>query len=751
MKEKLSLFIAFILLLTSLSPLGAVAQSSGCENGECVAELVHKLEDLGTLYRTQCLPKKDLDEKEILQYHQKNGITEQCWKYMTEISHLESKLQQLQSKLESRLGCENGACKGPDSPADDINSQLNELGKVEKTISCNETKKQEIKNNCGSDLKCAMMASALGLGGYLAEKFVPKDWKPRNCHLGDDSCGTQLATGFLKSVVNLFEGAWDLLKAGGKYAKEKASKFWKWIRRGDDHASTSQLALAKASEDEGVFDMLMKDFSGTMVKIFEGLVAAIKEWLKNDIFCNKWEKVPHFSKCEQPVESFDCIPCKSMVNGLCAASGFIIAEIVPAFLTGGIVTAAKHGVNGASKLAKLFSVSAKAMEAIKGSRAAKYAMEAATKVDDVLRVSKGLKLAKSAIEAALYTIKAYLLSPARNILKASLTALTELTKKGSLFLAETKTGKILVFGGKGIKLAGKVVIYPIDNPMTTWAFKAGERSFDKLFKLGAPKLAQATAVSSAITKAEPAMESTLAKIESLKLKSKPDVKKLLKLEEELLAKVGPKRAGLLDDVLAGEKPNLDDIIKHLYPELQYGPLAKKVGPDAILAAEKELLEHLNKMPEGAIKEELLKKFDLHVSKGEARAKVVGDAHPAGVTKPEDVFPNLKKVEIPDVNHNKLVEMMNDKDYQGIILATEVPNRKATARTLKLLEDSGMSHAEAAATYKQHEKYFKHVQGMAKPDSDAQALLAEFIKREKKAGVADDLIDKKLREAFKDCK
>ncbi|HXH73478.1 MAG TPA: hypothetical protein VNJ08_00835 [Bacteriovoracaceae bacterium] len=745
MKQLLALSLAFILTITSLMPLSAIAQSTSCENGECVQQMVDRLNDLTAVYKQQCLPKKELTDKEIVEYHEKNGLTEQCWKYITEITHLEAELQKHQTKLETHLGCENGECKGPDSLGDDLNSQLNALGKVEQGLSCNETKKQEIKNKCGDDLKCAFVSSGMGMVGYIAEKFVPASEKIPGCHMGDDSCATQLATGLIKSVYSFFEGAWDLLKAGGKYAGKKAGKFWKWVKGGDDHASTSQLAMAKASEDEGVFDMLMKDFTGTMSKLFEGLVAALKEWMKNDIFCEKWSAVPHFSKCEAPAAGFDCISCKGLVNGMCAITGIIIAEVVPAFLTGGMATAAKHGVNGAGKIAKLFSVSAKAMEAIKASRVGRVALGAATKVDDVIKVTKGLKIAKAAVEAALKAIKAYLMNPARKVLKTSLTALTELTKKGSVFLAETKTGKIIVFGGKALKTTGKIVIYPIDNPMTAWAFKAGERSFEKIFKLGAPKLVKASAVTSAITKIDPALESTLAKIESAKIPAKPDARKLLNLEEDLLAKVSPKRVGLLDDILASEKPNFDEIIKHLYPELQYGPLSSKLGAAKVLEAEKELLEEISKMANGPVKDELLKRFQMHVKSGQARNKIMGKLQ----IRPEDAYAGMKDVVVPEIKGPTLAKMMSDKNYGEIIIKAPVERRRSTAKALKLLENSGQSPSEAAATFQKFEKNFNHVLDKAPADSDSAAMLAEYIKRQRKAGVADEVIGTKLDDAFKE--
>lgn len=631
MKQLIALKLSLLLLLSSLSSLGPVSlayagNQSTCENGECIEKIVDRLEDLGSLYQKQCLPKEGVKHSSLEAYHEENGLSEECWKLITEINHLETELQKHQTRLEERLGCQTGDCKLPNQE-DSLNSQITALTKVEQNLSCTEPKKQQIRNQCPADMGCALASTALGMGGYVAELMIPEKSKPKNCHLGDDSCMTQLATGFIKAAMSFFEGAWGLLKLAGRKTGEKMTEFWNWVRGAEDHSSTSQLAMAKASEDPGVFDMLVNDFPGTMKKMWTALVASLKEWLKTDIFCQKWSGVPHLSKCEKPTESFDCIPCKAMVNGLCAVSGTIVAEVIPAFLTGGLITAAKHGVNGASKIAKLFKVSNKSMEAIKNSRVAKVAMEASTKVDDVLKVSKGVKAAKVAVEASLAAVRKYLMSPTRKVVKASFTALTAALKKGSAYVAETPVGKMLIFSGKTLKTTGKIVIYPIENPMTTFAFKAGQRSFDKAFKLGAPKVAAQTAVTSTLARHESQIDGLLGKIEEAKVQ-KPKAKDLPKLEEELLSKIEPKRQELLKEALQKSDVEFNDLIRHLYPELQYGDLAKKLPPEKILAAEKQLYLEIQAMPDGALKNTLTKRYQSHVVQGEARQRVVGNSSPS---------------------------------------------------------------------------------------------------------------------------
>ncbi len=623
MKKILTLNLAFIFLVTSLSSSFAGTKKSTCENGECLPALVEKLENLGAIYQKQCLPKK-IKDSQVEAWHEKNGFSEECWKYITEINNLEEQLSHYQNILESKLGCANGDCTRS-SAADEFNSQLNSISKVEKELSCTAEKKAAVSKQCPADMNCALMSTALAGGGYIAEMMIPKNWKPKGCNLGDDSCMAQLATGFLKQAFTFFESVWGLLKIAGKKTRQAAKNFWNWVTDAEDHSSTSQLALSKASEDPGVFDMLVKDFPGTMKKIWQGLVASLKEWLKTDIFCQKWSGAPHLSKCLVATETLDCMPCKTMVNGLCAISGAIIAEVVPAFFTGGLTTAAKYGAQGAVKIAKLFKVSNATIKTLKASRLAKNIVKISSKADEVLKVSKGLRATKYGLEAAMAAVKTYMLSPTRKILKSSLGSLISLAKKGTAYVAVTPAGKVLIFSAKALKTTGKIILYPIDNPMLTASYKLGQRSFDKIFKLGAPKLAATAGVSAKIVKAIPEVENSLVKLEAARIAPKTEASVLTNLELESYAKILPHRQSLLKEAL-DEGDDLKDIIKNLYPELEYSSLAKTVGAKKVLAAEKELLLEISQLADGPIKESFSKKFHLKIAQDANRRKIIPSSH-----------------------------------------------------------------------------------------------------------------------------
>lgn len=649
-KRLVSIHLSLILGLSSLTPLRSEAKVSTCENGECIPALIERLKNLGQVYQRECLPPGKVPT-DLEAYHLEQGLSEACWKYITEINHLETELLKHETLLETKAGCTTGDCNFT-SPDGNLQTQLGQFNEVEKQISCTETKRKAVQKQCPEDANCVLASSALSLaslpigsmGGYLAEKFLPEKNKIKNCHLGDDSCVTQLGTAFFKSAMTFLDGAWDLLKLAGNAAEKKMGEFWDWVSGAEDHTSTSQLALAKASEDPGVFQALVDDFPGTMKKIWETFVVSIKEWLKTSIFCEKWEGVPHFGKCLKPTESYDCLPCKTLLTGLCGISGTIIAEIVPSFLAGGLVTAVKHGARGASNIAKMFKVSKAGIKAVKASSVAR----------PVTKLSRIVVGAKSALNISLTAIKTYMLSPVRKTLKASYSALSKLAKRGSVFVAESATGRVITFSGKVAKNSLAVVLYPVDNPLTTMAFKAGAKTVDKAFKFGAHKLAHKTAVTAAIIESNTKLEPLLARIQKSKLSGKMNQKHLLKLEEELLKNIGPVRKNLLRDVFKKGKTEITDVIKHLYPELQYGELAKTVSKAKLVQAEKELYDEIIRLPKGSLKTTYLNKYKTHVATGAARARILASANtvkkaPVGIP---SVHAGMGKVLSPTLRGSK---------------------------------------------------------------------------------------------------
>ncbi|WP_408098349.1 hypothetical protein ACJVC5_05405 [Peredibacter sp. HCB2-198] len=723
MKKLLALKLVFLLLCTTLAPLGQTfAKTGNCENGECIEKLIDRLEELEKLYKAQCLP-KNIKHADIPKYQIKNGITEECFQILNEVKQKEDDLSKHKDRLEGRLGCESGDCKMPNTSVS-INSQLNDLSKVSASQACNETKKQEIKNSCSSELTCVMTASALGVGGYLAEILVPEKAKPKNCHLGNDSCVTQLASSFIKAAVSFFEGLWWMVSSAGKYAGKKMGEFWNWVSGAEDHSSTSQLALAQASKDPSIFKELTEDFPGAMKKIFSAFVASLKEWMKTDVFCQKWAGVPRASKCLVPTSNFDCLSCKTAVTGLCSISGTLIAEIVPAFLSGGISVALKQGVNGAAKLATLFKVSEKGLAAVKSTKIGRAAVSASAKTDEVLRVTKGLKAAKDSITIALRAIRAYMLSPSRKALKVSYTSLMDGLKKGGAAIAEAPGGKILVFSGTVLKYGAKTVLYPIDNPMTNIAYRAGHKTFDKIFTLGRPTLAVKTSVATAILQKDPSIETTLAKI----AKETNESKRLI-LEKELLTKVEPIRKDATKIALSKDNTEFSQLVKDLYPELQYGQLAKKLPAKQVAAVEKELYIEISQMADGARKLKLMKQYNSYVSGNQLRAKILKNHASLFDT---DIKPIPKPVP-QNTGEFKLVKRPVRPSAEGNIIfqdgnAADIHTKNELSAVMRTLKSKPNSSIYINITPDSHKNYVFRVTGLDQKSSDT--IIEAMLKNEK---------------------
>ena len=93
MKKLLTLKLSFLMLLSSLivpAPMTSAhaMNTAACENGECVQKLIDHLEELGEIYQKECLPKEGFKTSELKKYYEDKGVSESCWKLITEINYL---------------------------------------------------------------------------------------------------------------------------------------------------------------------------------------------------------------------------------------------------------------------------------------------------------------------------------------------------------------------------------------------------------------------------------------------------------------------------------------------------------------------------------------------------------------------------------------------------------------------------------------------------------------------------------------
>lgn len=120
-------------------------------------------------------------------------------------------------------------------------------------------------------------------------------------------------------------------------------------------------------------------------------------------------------------------------------------------------------------------------------------------------------------------------------------------------------------------------------------------------------------------------------------------------------------------------------------------------------------------------------------------------------RPEDMFPALRSVAIPEVSPQMLTGMTRSPAYITIFENAIEARRPAVARALKILEADGASADRVADTYRKFETQFRRVQEGAVRNSDPESLVAQFIRKERQAGKTDDDIARQLDEAFRSCR
>jgi hypothetical protein len=853
----LSFGMALVMLVTSMSTNLSWASSinknatdlsadfnveEDCPDGQCVEEMIGLVEAKTSQARMdKCLPPEGTKDENA--WFEENSLSIECFKLIKEIEEYYDRLEKIQAHFSGVLvDNEEMACK-EDQQTDSLNLEnLKDIAEVNEAASCSEERKKEIWDKCAADAGCVMVSSALTVSGPFAKHFIPKAMADKGCSATNDNCLKQLALGFVKAVFSFFEGAWGLLKMAGKGIGKAGQNFWNWVSGAEKHSSTSQLAAAQASEEEGFFKQLKNDFAGTMSKVWTGLMAAIKHWLANSMFCQEWSGVAQFSECKRPAQGLDCTECKAMITGMCAITGVLVAEIIPAFLTGGLVTVAKHGVSAASKVSKLFKISAASSRAIKNSRLGTMALKPVAAITKAVVKSRFTQKTLRAIETVAKSLNRFLLKPSVLGIKKSFQVMRSVARTSKTYLMLTPAGPVITFGSKAASYGFKAILFPFENALTVKSFQLGERMFEKIFtKVGSARFFGGVrpVLAGEAARAMSAIDDTYIEMQVTKWTKRYGSEFNNQAEAKYLKQIKASRPNVVDEYLA-KRPQvkLEKLIDDLYPELNYGKYGDLVKTPDVIKAETDLLEAIGKMPDAGEKERLFKAYELHLSSNaradglidkltfnrptvlrnaqlddtqriekafnltnidrkkmppeqaeklrlsilkahnhgsdgvynysfsevrekyrilteagftNRQAEVLIRSGLAGKPHPQDVLENLSRVAIPEVTNELAETMMKNPSYTEILKNLEKSHRVSLSRALKVLEDGGMSPAQAAATFRRHEGHFLKVIQKTSPNSNAEGLLATFISRQKKAGITDDIIKNKLDETLGKCK
>lgn len=269
---------------------------------------------------------------------------------------------------------------------------------------------EEIMNSskkCSDEVLCTIGSTAISsiMPGILTS-YENLNLPKSNCIAAQNDCLTNFISTTIKSLVGLVTGIWDLLGMGYDWASDKVKDFWKRVWSVENETTNKQLILSQMSNED------IKEVKNSPIdwikKVTSGLWESITEWIKEDIFCQKWEGTPRLSKCIEPYKELACLGCRTMIAGTCSVAGVVAGELLPALITGGGVNLAGRGAKGAGIVAKI----------VKGSKAYK-------KIDLALDTLKEVKVIQRASEAAkmTYRVGLDLTRPTRAMVKIGIKGL----------------------------------------------------------------------------------------------------------------------------------------------------------------------------------------------------------------------------------------------------------------------------------------------------------------------------------------
>lgn len=662
-----------------------------CPAGKCLPDLVKEAQELTKKAIAEgCLPAEGSSTEAIDKFYDGKEVDDRCLGFLQSIKIANDKIILVQSILEGApLLSGETQCRTDQNVNPDLPPSLLQLAEHSEN-QCTEEKRTEINNQCGDDFKCALVSSSTTIVGPILKVLNLHDSlqkaMPKNCDVSDDNCFAQLMTGFIDAAWNFLKGTWELLGMGYEWGKKKVISGWNNFWGIEDKTSNNQLALAQASEEPGIFQALIDDFPGSMSKMWSGLMTMMKEWVKSDVFCQKWEATPHLSKCLEPLEGFECLSCKSMIRGGCSVLGNVLAEIVPSFLTGGAFSVIKHGSSAAVKLGRALKVSDKLRKAVQVTRLDKLAKVSVAAGGWTLRSAKAVAIG-------------YLKSPMH---KSTMLAMSRIAAKldGGLARVVINGGKsTLQLGGKALGTSFKVVTFPFDNALTRKAFSYGIKTGDLVSGKVNAVVSGGVRASGLGSKANAAFQSIddvsreMAIVESRLAAPRPvnmssaemqqlveDARKFEALRAEYLTKVQANRAPILDDLFTKnpQKIELNKLIEELYPELKYEmELTKTLSGTKVVNAERDLMARIKGVQDPAIREKLLIELNNWKSKP-SRLSLKLDSkryfHSGEIYKNADMIPEDRFVEAMRLT-NRNVKTLKPEEVaklkSGLLKAHEV--------------------------------------------------------------------------------
>ena len=169
------------------------------------------------------------------------------------------------------------------------------------------------------------------------------------------SCAWNTLTALVSDLWGTIKAIEELLWDGVKWVGNKLVQGGKWFSKLFKYEDDSSKKLNIASQtSNSTIEAFKKDPVGSAINFFKSIYDGVVDFVASDVACEKWSGIPHASKCLITASSWKCQPCLDRVDTVCSTVGYVVGEIAPSFITGGM-TAAIKGSTTAAKITEYVS------------------------------------------------------------------------------------------------------------------------------------------------------------------------------------------------------------------------------------------------------------------------------------------------------------------------------------------------------------------------------------------------------------
>lgn len=193
--------------------------------------------------------------------------------------------------------------------------------------------------DCSTAFTCNLVKSIIPTGHAIANYF--SDHPVLSSCEGTGSCFSSLGTAIWHNLWDTVKGLYNLGEMGVNWVGEQIGSLW----RAEDATSSRGIAATEATDSQ--LDQFVRDPLGYLADMSNRLLSMIYEGIQNRYGCAEWTGLPHVSECAKPM-SWECADCNEKTNMVCGVAGYIGANIVTNFFTGGAVA----GVQIAGRVAR---------------------------------------------------------------------------------------------------------------------------------------------------------------------------------------------------------------------------------------------------------------------------------------------------------------------------------------------------------------------------------------------------------------